>query len=126
MTAQAGEIVDAWIESDTKDMERILYRRRNHSDPYWVVLFEMVHPKKSIKFQGGIPIVRVLKDYDTKPRPLVGAHIAEIDNKKGKITWRSYPKDIPNDLEHLTDEYLETRKLIYECDIPDAYVYNKV
>lgn len=126
MTAQAGEIVDAWIEKDEKDMNNILYRRRNYSDLYWVVLFEQVHPGKNIKFQGGTPIVRVLKDYETKPRPLVGAHIAEVDNKRGRIKWRSYPKDIPVDWESMTDEDLKSKQLIYECDIPAAYVYNKV
>lgn len=122
---QAGEIVDAWIETDTKDMNAILYKNRNKKDLYWVVLFENVLPGKPITFNGGKPIVRVLKDYDTKPRPMVGAHIAEVSNRQGRITWRSYPKDIPIDWEKITDEELHTRQLIYECDIPGSYIYNK-
>lgn len=124
MTAQVGEIVDAWIEQDEKDMEAIL-NRNCRKDRYWVVLFEQVHPGKKIQFQGGTPIVRVLKDYDVRPKPLVGAHIAEVDNRKGKITWRTYPKDIPINWEKVTDEELSIRKLIYECDIPGSYIYNK-
>lgn len=122
---EAGEIVDAWIEHDEKDMQKILYKNRNKKDLYWVVLFESVIPGKPITFNGGKPIVRVLKDYDTRPRPLVGAHIAEIDNKLGKITWRSYPKDIPIDWGRATDDELHTKQLIYECDIPDSYIYNR-
>ncbi len=125
MYAEAGEIVDAWIEKDEKDLELILNRNRNKQDKYWIVLFEQVHPGKKIQFQGGVPIVRVLKDYDTRPRPLVGAHIAEVDNKRGRITWRTYPKDIPIDWEKVTDQELSTRRLIYECDIPSSYIYNK-
>ena len=124
MYAEAGEIVDAWIETDEKDMGKILYRNRA-KDKYWVVLFENVIPGKPIKFQGGTPIVRVLKDYDVKPRPMVGAHIAEVDNKRGKITWRSYPKDIPVDWGQLSDQEMTSKQLIYECDIPSSYIYNK-
>jgi hypothetical protein len=123
--AQAGEIVDAWIEQDEKDMQKILFKNRRKTEPYWVVLFENVMPGKNIRFQGGIPIVSVLKDYDTKPRPMVGAHIAEVNNQTGKITWRTYPKDIPIDWAKVTDEELSTRKLIHECDIPASYIYNK-
>jgi hypothetical protein len=125
MYAQAGEIVDAWIETDEKDMNTILNRNRFKQDTYWVVLFENVIPGKNIKYNGGTPIVRVLKDFPTKPRPMVGAHIAEVDNKRGKIIWRSYPKDIPVDWKQVTDEELTNRKLIYECDIPKSYIYNK-
>ena len=125
MYAEAGEIVDAWIENDEKDMEKILYKNRNMQDPYWVVLFENVLPGKPIRVHGGIPIVRVLKDFTTKPRPLVGAHIGEVNNKTGKITWRSYPKDIPVDWKKVTDEEMKQRQLIYECDIPASYIYNK-
>jgi len=123
--AQAGEIADAWIEKDQKDMEAILSRNR-HKEKYWIVLFEQIFPGKvRIKVQGGIPIVRVLREFDTKPRPLVGAHIAEVDNRRGKITWRTYPKDIPVDWKKVTDQELEQKQLIYECDIPEAYIYNK-
>lgn len=124
MYAEAGEIVDDWIARDEKDMEKIL-SKNSSKDTYWVVLFENVIPGKPIKMFGGTPIVRILKDYDVKPRPMVGAHIAEVDNKKGKIVWRSYPKDIPVDWSKITDEELKQKQLIYECDIPSSYIYNK-
>lgn len=124
MYAEAGEIVDDWIARDEKDMEKILFKNRL-KEKYWVVLFENVMPGKPLYFQGGTPIVRVLKDYDSQPRPMVGAHIAEVDNKQGKIRWRSYPKDIPVNWEKVTDEELKQKQLIYECDIPGAYIYNK-
>lgn len=122
MYAEAGEIVDEWIERDEKDMETIL-NMNGHKDLYWVVLFENVIPGKQVA--GKRPIVRVLKAYDSKPRPMVGAHIAEIDNRRGKITWRSYPKDIPVNWAQLTDQEMVQKKLIYECDIPNSYIYNK-
>lgn len=125
MHMQAGEIVDAWIEHDEKDMWKILHKNRHKTEPYWVVLFENVIPGSPYKFNGGTPIVRTLKDYDTKPRPLVGAHIAEVDNSRGKIIWRTYPKDIPIDWEKITDQDMSVKKLVYECDIPDSYIYNK-
>jgi hypothetical protein len=124
MFAEAGEIVDEWIERDEKDMETIL-SKNGHKEKYWVVLFENVIPGKNIRFQGRTPIVRVLKDYDTQPKPLVGAHIAEVDNLRGKIIWRSYPKDIPVDWSQITDQEMVSKQLIYECDIPNAYIYNK-
>ncbi len=124
MYVEAGEIVDAWIEKDEKDMETILNNNKR-KERYWVVLFENVIPGKPIRVQGGIPIVRVLKAFDTRPRPMVGAHIGEVDNKRGKITWRSYPKDIPVDWKRISDQELKTRQLIYECDIPSSYIYNK-
>ncbi len=124
MHAEAGEIVDEWIERDEKDMDKIL-SLNTHKEKYWVVLFENVMPGKNIRFQGRTPIVRVLKAYDSQPRPLVGAHIAEVDNTRGKITWRSYPKDIPVDWSQITDQEMQTKRLIHECNIPNAYIYNK-
>ncbi len=124
MYAEAGEIVDEWIERDEKDMNTIL-SKNGHKEKYWVVLFENVMPGKQIRFQGRTPIVRVLKDYDSQPKPLVGAHIAEVDNIRGKITWRSYPKDIPVDWSQITDQEMVAKQLIYECDIPSSYIYNK-
>ena len=139
MHVQAGEIVDAWMEVDEKDMNKILDQNKHH-EKYWVVLFQNCFPGKSIKLDSsgvlrekaednkGIPFVRTLKAFYTKPRPMVGSHIAEIDNRIGKITWRSYPKDIPikwGVSDKLHDEQLKQQQLIYECDIPSAYIYNK-
>jgi len=125
LKAQVGEIVDAWIEQDEKDMETILNQNGSKTDPYWIVLYHQIFPNKGVHFNGGKPFVRVLKAFFTKPRPLVGAHIAEVDNSRGKITWRVYPKDIPVDWEKITDNDLTQRNLIYECDIPQSYIYNK-
>lgn len=128
MRVEIGEMVDAWIETDNKDINKILDQNKA-KDLYWIVLFQQTFAGTKVNYNGGKPFVRVLKAYDKKPRPLVGAHIAEVDNRRGKITWRSYPKDIPIMWDVISnqkcEEQLALNQLIYECDIPKSYIYNK-
>lgn len=131
--AQVGEIVDAMIETDERDLEKILNRRSNWPDPYWIVIFQQVHNRplpKGMKtavpmMENARPLVRTMKDYDTKPRPMVGLIVGEVNNRLGEITWEIYPKDIPIAWKKITDSPPDLRPLIHKSKIPASYIYNK-
>lgn len=122
MYAQAGEIVDGWIDEDNKEIERILNANQK-LDKYWILLFEQVTPHKKIHLMGARPISRVIKTYATKPPPLVGCLIGEVNNRTGELTWEIYPKDIPYKWDLLKKS---AQPEIYKCKIPNAYIYNQV
>lgn len=121
--ADAGEIADSWVDEDKKEIEKILNANARRQEKYWILLFEQVTPHKKLHFCGARPISRTIKVYPTKPPPLVGCLIGEVDNRSGNLTWEIYPKDIPYTWDLLKDA---AKPEIYKCKIPNAYIYNEV
>jgi len=122
MYAQAGEIVDSWIEEDNKEIAKIL-DANSKKDRYWILLFQQVTPHKKLHFCGARPMVRTIRVFAFKPPRLVGCVIGEVDNKAGEIKWEVFPKDIPYKDRKLLDA---AKPEIYTSKIPNAYIYNKV
>lgn len=122
MYAEAGEIADHWIEDDNKEIQKIIEANQK-LDKYWILVFQQVTPHKKLYFCGARPISRAIKLFATKPPPLVGCLIGEVNNRHGEITWEVYPKDIPYKWSLLKDA---AKPEIYKCKIPSSYIYNKV
>lgn len=117
---ELGETVDAILEDDMKMLEELMAENRDRRSPYWVVI--AAKPSKVKDKQGRACIMRHFKAHFTKPRPMVGAIIAEINNADGKIKWEINPPDVPFNYEALGVEYIGTTTA--ETSIPQAYTYN--
>lgn len=92
MSQELGETKQAIMQSDEKEVESIL-NRRPHGQ-YWIVIH---HKVTKMKLDTGEQVlIRVVKDYDKKPLPLVGTIIMEVCD--GSITKTEVsPHDAPID-----------------------------
>lgn len=92
MAQELGETKQAMMRSDEQEVEAIL-NRRPHGH-YWIVIHHK--PTKMHLDSGEMVIIRVVKDYDKKPLPLVGTIIMEVID--GTITKTEVsPHDAPID-----------------------------
>jgi hypothetical protein len=92
MSQELGETKQAMMQADEKEVEAIL-NRRPHGH-YWIVIHHK--PTKARLDTGELVIIRVVKDYDTKPKPLVGTIILEVLD--GEIVKHEVsPHDAPID-----------------------------
>lgn len=116
-----GDVRDQIIADDQKQLEKILDANKHRRDPYWVVLF--AKPGK-VRVDGKMSIVKVFKPYNKKPQSQVGMIYGEVDNKMGKIFWRSNMPDANFDQGKLlavgAKECQEV--LVDTTDIPEAYI----
>jgi len=79
MAQELGETTQAMIESDLKDIEDILNRRPN--DTFWIVVHHKPIPKDRLSLTTGEQVImRVVKDYDTKPSSQLGTIIHTVKN----------------------------------------------
>ena len=94
-----GETTKAIMEDDTRLLNELVYENRDKRDPYWIVI--AAKPSTVKDKLGRFCIMRHFKAHYKKPRPMVGAIIAEVNNVEGKIKWEVNPHDHPFDYERL-------------------------
>lgn len=114
-----GETVDAMIEDDQKMLNEILHQNRARRDPYWVVIAAKGATVKD-KF-GRHCLMKHFKAHYTKPRPMVGAIVAEVNNARGTIDWEVNPHDSPFAYEALGLQ--QDGVTTCQTSIPQAYLY---
>jgi hypothetical protein len=78
MAQELGETVNEIIKDDERDIQAILNRRGN--DHYWIVIHHK--PTKQRLSTGELIIRKVIKDYDMKPRPLIGTIVLEVKDSR--------------------------------------------
>lgn len=92
MRQELGETTQEMIKADDAEVQRILNRRP--TGHYWIVIHHKV--TKMHLDSGERVIMRVVKDYDQRPRALVGTIILEV--KDGEIVDHTVsPPDAPID-----------------------------
>lgn len=122
MSQNLGETTDALMKNDDQMVQDILNRRPNGH--YWIVIH---HKKINKKMKTGEHVVmRHIKDYDKKPKPLVGMIILEV--KDGEIIDHVIsPHDAPIDYEAIEKHsgLIEHPNVFDKHPIGKSYVYNK-
>ena len=121
MVQELGETSQEMMRADDKEVQAILNRRpKGH---YWIVI---AHKTTKMRMDTGQHVLmRLVKDYDNKPRPLLGTIILEV--KDGDIIDHSINlHDMPVDWGLIVPKagvisrpYVQVRP-----DIAKAYVYN--
>ena len=83
MVQELRETTDEMMKADDKAVQDILNRRpKGH---YWIVIH---HKPSKLRMKSGEQVLmRVVKDYDTKPKPLLGTIILEV--KDGDVISHS-------------------------------------
>lgn len=124
MAQELGETAQEMMRSDDTAVQDILNRRpRGH---YWIVIHH--RPAKIKMDTGEYVLIRHIKDYDKRPKPLLGTVILEI--KQGEVVDHKINfHDIPVDMERLTPHLGSlAMPTIQEkrSDIAGAYVYNTI
>lgn len=122
MVQELGETTEAMIKDDDLAVQEILNRRP--TGHYWIVLHHK--PSKMVLDTGEKVIMRLVKDYNQKPRNLLGTIILEV--KDGQvishdINLHDAPIDwgaIENKAGLIETPYVQTNK-----DNARAYVYNQ-
>jgi len=89
---ELGETKQEMIKSDEKDVEDILNRRP--TGHYWIVI---THKSTKMRLDTGEQVLmRLVKDYDKKPKKLLGTIVLEV--KDGEIISHDInPHDVPID-----------------------------
>lgn len=121
MRQETGETRDAIIENDEKQIQAILDANKNRGDKYWIVIF--AKPSKSC-VDGKPTLVKHIKPYHVKPKPMVGMIVGEVDNKKGTIDWDVNMPQRPFDFNALRGlGAQECNEVVVETtSIPGAYI----
>lgn len=121
MAQELGETAQEMMKADDKEVQEILNRRPNGH--YWIVI---AHKPSKFKLDTGERVImRVCKDYDQKPRALVGTVVLEV--KDGHIIDHQINlPDAPIDWERVEQKagLIETPYVQQRPDIKDAYLYN--
>lgn len=122
MVQELGETVQEMMKADDQAVQDILNRRpKGH---YWILIHHS--PTKKKMNTGEYVLIRLVKDYDTKPKPLLGTIILEVKN--GDILSHEVNvHDIPIDTERLAPHLgLQVKPGVQtgRKDISKAYVYN--
>jgi hypothetical protein len=123
MAQELRETVQEMMKADDKEVQDILNRRpKGH---YWIVIHH--RPTKLRMDTGEYVLARVIKDYDKKPKPLLGTIILEVKNGE-IIDHKVNVHDMPIDFDRLSPHLgLETTPTVQRgrSDIAGAYAYNK-
>jgi hypothetical protein len=124
MAQELGETVEEMMKADDQDVQDILNRRpKGH---YWIVIHHK--PAKMKMTTGEYVLIRLVKDYDKKPKPLLGTVILEV--KDGEIIDHTINvHDMPIDCERLAPLLgHEITPAVQEgrADIARAYKYNQI
>jgi len=124
MVQELGETVQEMMKADDQAVQDILNRRP--TGHYWIVIHH--RPSKLKMDTGEYVLVRLIKDYDKKPKPLLGTIILEVKN--GDIVDHTINvHDIPIDEERLSPHLglLETPVVQRgRNDIAGSYAYNTI
>ncbi len=124
MVQELGETVEEMMKADDQAVQDILNRRpKGH---YWIVIHH--RPAKVRMDTGEYVLIRLIKDYDTRPKPLLGTIILEVKNGD-IISHKINVHDMPIDEERLAPLLgLETTSAVQKGrrDIAGAYVYNTI
>lgn len=121
MRQETGETRDALIESDNRQIQKIIDANKNLTEKYWIVLF--AKPSK-VAVNGKPTLVKHIKPYREKPTSQVGLLVGEVDNKKGTINWEVNMPQIPFNFDALSVLGAEPSDevVIETISIPGAYV----
>lgn len=121
MKQEIGETRDAIIESDEKEIHKILEANKHLRDPYWIVLF--AKPAK-VCIDGKYTLAKHIKAYKTKPDSQVGMCVAKVDNVNGTMEWELNMPDAPINEGGLFDLGAKEQcaYVVETTTIPDAYV----
>ena len=124
MVQEVGETVQEMMKADDQAVQDILNRRP--SGHYWIVIHHK--PTKKKMDTGEYVLIRLIKDYDTKPKPLLGTIILEVKNGD-IISHEVNVHDMPIDCERLAPHLgfeVNPGVQVGRRDIASAYVYNTI
>ena len=124
MVQEIGETVQEMMKADDKDVQDILNRRP--SGHYWIVICHK--PTKMKMDTGEYVLVRLVKDYDKKPKPLLGTITLEVKNGEivsHKVNVHDMPIDQIRLAPHLGFE-VNPGVQMGRRDIANSYVYNNI
>tara|TARA_R110002126_G_scaffold80513_1_gene199187 strand:+ start:653 stop:1027 length:375 start_codon:yes stop_codon:yes gene_type:complete len=122
MVQELGETVQEMMKKDDQAVQDILNRRP--SGHYWIVIHH--RPAKIKMDTGEYVLIRLVKDYDKRPKPLLGTIILEVNNGD-IVSHKINVHDIPIDMGRLAPHLgLLATPTVQEkrSDIAGAYVYN--
>ena len=123
MVQELGETVQEMMKADDQAVQDILNRRPN--DHFWIVIHH--RPTKTKMDTGEYVLMRLVKDYDKRPKPLLGTIILEVKNGdiiSHKVNVHDMPIDEASLLPHLG---LESAPSVQKrSDIAGAYHYNTI
>ena len=122
MVQELGETAQEMMKADDQAVQDILNKRpKGH---FWIVIHH--RPAKVKMDTGEYVLIRHIKDYDTRPKPLLGTIIIEV--KDGDIIdHKVNVHDMPIDNERLAPLLgLECKSSLHtgRRDIAGAYNYN--
>jgi hypothetical protein len=122
MAQELGETAQEMMQADDKEVQEILNRRpKGH---YWIVI---AHKPSKFKLDTGERVImRVCKDYNAKPRSLVGTVVLEV--KDGEIIDHEINlPDAPIDWGAVEEKagLIEDPYVQHRPDIGQAYLYNE-
>ena len=124
MVQELGETVQEMMKADDQDVQNILNRRPEGH--YWIVIHH--RPTKIRMDTGEYVLIRLVNDYDMRPKPLLGTIILEVKN--GEIISHTINvHDMPIDEDKLAPLLgLEARPSVQtgRSDIAGAYLYNTI
>ncbi len=120
MVQELGETTEEMMKADDQAVQDILNRRpKGH---YWVVIHH--RRTKQVLDSGEQVIIRLVKDYDTKPSPQVGMVILEVKDAR-IIDHVISPHDAPIDWNAIERHAgLEANPTVLESPIAGSYLYN--
>jgi hypothetical protein len=125
MAQELRETAQAMLESDMKEIENILNRRPNGT--FWIVAHHKPIPKDRLQLTSGEQIImRVVKDYDTKPTPQLGTIVHTVKNGEivdTEVNLHDTPIDWAT-VSHLAGD--QALPFVQERpDLKGSYVYNQ-
>jgi len=121
---EIGETVQEMMKADDKAVTDILNRRP--TGHYWIVIHH--RPAKVKMDTGEYVLIRLVKDYDTRPKPLLGTIILEVNNGD-IVSHQVNVHDMPIDNERLAPHLgFEINPVVQtgRRDIAGAYAYNTI
>jgi hypothetical protein len=121
MVQELGETVNEMMKDDDQDVQDILNARpKGH---YWVVIH---HKKSKMRMKTGEQVLmRLVKAYDTEPRPLLGTVILEV--REGEIVSHKINlHDAPINWGAIESKagLIETPYVQQRPDLKGSYVFN--
>ena len=124
MVQELGETTQEMMKADDQAVQDILNRRP--TGHYWIVIHH--RPAKVKMDTGEYVLIRLVKDYDTQPKALLGTIILEVKN--GDIVdSKINVHDMPIDCERLAPHLGFEETPIVQTgrhDIAGAYAYNQI
>ena len=124
MVQELGETTQEMMKADDQAVQDILNKRP--SGHYWIVIHH--RPAKVKMDTGEYVLIRLVKDYDKRPKAMLGTIILEV--KDGEIIdHKINVHDMPIDNERLAPLLgLEQTASVHtnRRDIAGAYAYNNI